>query len=277
MMSTASARVQPRGTEPVGLVADDVGLSYLSRTDVSVPAIVEINLTIGTGEFVVIIGPSGCGKSTLLQCMGGLLRPTTGQVYLRGAPVLNPMPGEASFVFQDYSLFPWRTAVDNAAIGLKFAGMPKKRRRQKALESLELLGIGHSAESYPSELSGGMQQRVAIARALVMEPTILLMDEPFGALDEQSRRTIGLEMSAALTGTGKTIVMVTHSLDEAIFWADRIIVMTPGPGRVAEEIRIPEKRPRTAGFLTSSCFERVRGQLLQLLGLQDSAHVTGGA
>lgn len=246
------------------LLVEGLAVEYQSSTR-DLLAVRDIDLEIADGEFVSVIGPSGCGKSTLLHCMGGMLAPTEGSVRLSDEVMSVPRPDKAAFVFQDYSLFPWKSVVDNAAIGLRFARVGKEERRRRALGHLELLGIADVADSFPAELSGGMQQRVAVARALVMDPDVLLMDEPFGALDEQSRRRIGVDMSRALTETGRTVVMVTHSLDEAIFWGDRVIVLSAGPGRIVEEIRIHTPRPRRVGFLTTSEFDDVRARLLTLL------------
>jgi len=165
-------------------------------------ACTDINLTIQSGEFVTIIGPSGCGKSTLLHCLGGLLQPSGGTVKLGDDVVDRPDPHKASFVFQDYSLFPWKSVADNVGMGLRFAGGSKKEVASQAREKLEFVGLTRFAERYPRELSGGMQQRVSLARALALEPQILLMDEPFGALDEQTRRALGEEMSQILRAAG---------------------------------------------------------------------------
>ena len=247
------------------LTIDSVSLTYERAKGAPVAAIHDIDLTISDGEFVSLIGPSGCGKSTLLHCMGGMLSPTSGSISVAGKEVVRPDPSRAAFVFQDYSLFPWRSVVDNAATGLRFAGMSKSRRRAAALDQLRLVGLDHVAESYPAELSGGMQQRVAVARALAMDPDIMLMDEPFGALDEQSRRRLGIEMSRVLSETGKTVVMVTHSLDEAIFWADRVLVMSKGPGRIVRELALDTPRPRNLEFMTTSSFDALRAELFTLL------------
>jgi NitT/TauT family transport system ATP-binding protein len=249
----------------VTLTVKDLSVTYETASGRKVLAVADVNITVQVGEFVSLIGPSGCGKSTVLHCMGGMLRPSAGSVAVGGEEIRDPRPERAAFIFQDYSLFPWKSVVDNAAIGLRFAGMPKAERRARALKELELVGLGHVADSYPAELSGGMQQRVAISRALAMEPEILLMDEPFGALDEQSRRRLGIEMSRVLTDTGKTVVMVTHSLDEAIFWADRVLVMGKGPGRIIEELVVPEPRPRRPEFMTDRRFDALRAKLFSLL------------
>lgn len=252
------------------LRAHGVSVTYVSASGGRLLAIDGIDLTVAPGEFVAIIGPSGCGKSTLLHCMGGLIRPTLGRILLSDEEISEPAPDRVAFVFQDYTLFPWRSVVENCAIGLRFARVPKNERRDRALEQLELVGLRDFASSYPSELSGGMQQRVAVARALTMDPEALLMDEPFGALDEQSRRRLGVEMSRILTRAGKTVVLVTHSLDEAIFWADRLIVLSPRPGVIIEELAICERRPRDLRFMTSEHFDSVRGRLFELLRLDVS-------
>ena len=250
---------------------ENLSVTYETTGGRRVPAVKEVDLTIEIGEFVSIIGPSGCGKSTLLHSMGGLIAPTTGQVHVGDDLVKGPNPSRAAFVFQDYSLFPWKPVVENAAMGLRFAGVGKNERRERAMSQLKVVGLEDVADSYPSELSGGMQQRVAVARGLAMEPEILLMDEPFGALDEQSRRRLGIEMSGVLTETGRTVVMVTHSLDEAIFWADRVLVMSKGPGQIIAELTVDRPRPRRADFMKEPSFDALRAELFDLL------EVTAGA
>ena len=220
----------------MAITATDLGVVYRSQRRGDTVALQHVDLRVAEGEFVTLIGPSGCGKSTLLHALGGLLAPTSGQVAVDDKPVTAPDPWRAAFIFQDYSLLPWKTILDNAAIGLRFAGRSRAERQAKAMEMLELVGLANFAKAYPHELSGGMQQRVAVARAMAMEPELLLMDEPFGALDEQTRQKLGDQMSRILTQNGKGVVMVTHSLDEAIFWADRIVVMSPRPGRIIREI-----------------------------------------
>ena len=249
----------------MGLQANGLCVTYTSVSGKPVLALDKLNLTIEDGEFVTIIGPSGCGKSTLLHCFGGLLNPSAGTVTVDGKNVTEPDPHLAAFVFQDYTLLPWKTSVENAAIGLKFAGQKKAESRAKGMEMLELVGLAEFAESFPRELSGGMQQRVAIARAMCMDPTIMLMDEPFGALDEQTRRHLGFEMARMLTERKRTVVLVTHSLDEAILWADRIVVLSPRPGRIAREIRVDRPRPRTLDFVSTPEFAEIRSELFSLL------------
>ncbi len=249
----------------MGLEVRRLDVTYTSVSGKSVVALEDMDVEIRQGEFVTIIGPSGCGKSTLLHCMGGLLSPSGGSVTVDGTAITAPDPRLAAFVFQDYTLLPWKTVAQNASIGLRFAGQSKADCARKGEQMLALVGLSDFAESYPRELSGGMQQRVAVARAMCMDPSILLMDEPFGALDEQTRRHLGFEMSRMLTESGSTVVLVTHSLDEAILWADRIIVLTSRPGRIAREIRVERPRPRTLDFVGTPEFGAIRSELFALL------------
>ena len=262
----------------MSLVAERVAVTYAgSRGDVV--ALDDIDLAIGKSEFVSIIGPSGCGKSTLLHCLGGLLKPSAGSITFDGSPLRTPDPTKAAFVFQDYSLLPWKSVVDNAAIGLRFARVDKRTRREKALALLRLVGLEQFAGTFPHELSGGMQQRVAVARAMAMDPEVLLLDEPFGALDEQTRRDLGYEMSRLLTQQGKSIAMVTHSLDESIFWADRIVVMSARPGRILLELAVDEPRPRELSFIATPEFAALRARLFDVLteGTENGSAVTEGS
>jgi len=249
----------------MAITATDLGVVYRSQRRGDTVALQHVDLRVAEGEFVTLIGPSGCGKSTLLHALGGLLAPTSGQVAVDDKPVTAPDPWRAAFIFQDYSLLPWKTILDNAAIGLRFAGRSRAERQAKAMEMLELVGLANFAKAYPHELSGGMQQRVAVARAMAMEPELLLMDEPFGALDEQTRQKLGDQMSRILTQNGKGVVMVTHSLDEAIFWADRIVVMSPRPGRIIREIVVDRPRPRDLDFIASDEFGEIRQELFRLI------------
>lgn len=254
------------------LYVEDICVVYARASGEEIRAIDRVSFSVLPGEFVAIIGPSGCGKSTLLHCMGGLLPPTGGFISHDDIEIVHPDPTSAAFVFQEYALLPWKSVADNAAIGLRFARVPKAKRRTAALKQLDFVGLKDFASSYPSELSGGMQQRVAVARALAMDPEILLLDEPFGSLDEQSRRDLGVEMSRILTEAGKTLVLVTHSLDEAIFWADRLIVMSERPGSILKEIRIDSPRPRDISFMTNQEFNNIRTSLLDALSLSGGAH-----
>jgi len=204
----------------------------------------DINLNIGDHEFICFIGPSGCGKTTLLRIIAGLEEPSSGSVFLNGDLIKGPGP-ERGMVFQEYSLFPWRTVIDNIAFGLELRGVPKKDRLDRAEQYLKMVGLERFSERYPHELSGGMKQRVAIARALVNDPKALLMDEPFGALDAQTRNIMQSELLRIWEEEKKTVVFVTHSVDEAIYLADRIVIMSARPGRIKDVIEIDLSRPRT--------------------------------
>lgn len=208
----------------------------------------DINLTIQDGEFLVILGPSGCGKTTLLRMIAGLEFPSTGIITENDKPILEPSP-ERGFVFQQYSLFPWRTVLDNVAFGLEVNGIEKEERYEKAKNYIEMVGLSAFLDSYPDQLSGGMKQRVAIARALVNEPNSILMDEPFAALDVLSRHKLQNELIHIWEQETKTIIFVTHNVDEAVFLADRIMVLSERPGRIIEtfNIGLERIRDRTSG------------------------------
>jgi len=204
----------------------------------------DFTLAVEEGEFVVIVGPSGCGKSTLLRTVAGLESPTSGMITLRGE-VVNGWSRDRSLIFQEYSLFPWLTARQNMAFGLRLMGQPEAERHQAADEWLESLGLAAFADYYPHELSGGMQQRVALGRALAVDPAVLLMDEPFAAVDALTRTRLQREVRAVCQG--KTVLFVTHSIREAILLADRIVILTHRPARVRREISVDLPHPRTIG------------------------------
>jgi NitT/TauT family transport system ATP-binding protein len=259
-----TATVQTTTTRDA-LRAVDVSMTYQTQRGGQVTALQATTLGVHRGEFLSLIGPSGCGKSTLLYMFGGLRKPTSGHIELDGERITGPMPTKIGFVFQDYTLFPWRTILANVEVGLEFRGVDRRTRREIARRNLDLVGLGQFAESYPGELSGGMQQRVAIARSLAMNPDVLLMDEPFGALDEQTRTVLGEELAKILEKTGKTIVFVTHSLGEAVFLSDRVAVMSARPGRIKEIVPVSEPRPRGAGFATAPGFTATRNHLFEML------------
>ena len=202
-------------------------------------AVHEVTLDVKPGEFLVLVGPSGCGKSTLLDLLAGLALPTSGRVLIDGRPVTGPAR-DRGVVFQQYALFPWLTALDNVAFGLEVAGVSKRARREKAAHYLALVGLTDFANRFPHELSGGMKQRVAIARSLAYEPQVLLMDEPFAALDAQTRETLQEELVEIWQRTGKTIVFITHGIDEAVVLGQRVAIMTTRPGRIKRIVDIPE-------------------------------------
>lgn len=227
-------------------------------------AVQDVSFTASPGEFIVLLGPSGCGKSTLLGALAGHLPITKGTIHLDGKPVNGPDP-ERGLVFQQHTLFPWKRAIDNVAFGLKMKGVSLKERRQQAKELLMLVGLTGFENRYPSELSGGMQQRVEIARVLINKPRVLLMDEPFGALDAQTRMMMQELLLDIWQRIQTTVVFITHDIDEALFLADRILVMSPRPGRIIEEIKLDFARPRTAELVTSSRFAQLKRHCLSLL------------
>jgi len=230
-----------------------------------VDAIRETSLDVKRGELMCFIGPSGCGKSTLLNIIGGMVEPASGDVSVDGRPVRGPMPAKIAFVFQENALFPWYTILDNIVVGLEFQGVPKQERHGRARMALEAVGLPEFAGYFPSQLSGGMRQRAALARALSLGTDILLMDEPFAALDEQTRMVLGEDLSQLLHRAAKTILFVTHSLGEAVFLADRVAVFSARPGKVMAILDVDEPHPRAPDFVKSEKFGRLRNQLYDLL------------
>jgi ABC-type nitrate/sulfonate/bicarbonate transport system ATPase subunit len=230
-------------TAPALIVAERVSKRYVTRSG-AVDALRDVSLAVGEGEFCTIIGPSGCGKSTLLSMVGGLAMPDEGRVLVDDIPVRGPDPRRVATVFQDPGLFPWRTALENVEFGLELQGTARAERRRIASDLLGPLGLRPFARKYPRELSGGMRQRVAIARALALDTKIVLMDEPFGALDEQTRVLMGEWLLEIWRRTRKTVVFVTHSLQEAVSLSTRVAVMTARPGRIKAVIELPMEYPR---------------------------------
>ena len=222
----------------------------------SLPAVRAVSFEVRDGEFFSIIGPSGCGKSTLLRIIGGLLRTSDGELTVAGELVAGPHPSVA-MVFQEESTFPWRTTLANVEFGLQMRGVPEQRRRKTARDMIDLVGLGGFEQRYPSELSGGMKQRVAIARALVLEPKILLMDEPFGALDEQTRIILGEELLKIRDQLRQTIILVTHNINESVQLSDRVMVMTARPGQVKTIVDIDLPHPRDSSIIASERFGRL--------------------
>lgn len=223
---------------------EHVSKTFTVRADDGAPAssfvaLEDVSLEVRAGEFLVLVGPSGCGKSTLLDVLAGLTQPSSGRVLIDGKPITGPAR-DRGVVFQQYALFPWLTALDNVAFGLEIAGLGRSERRAKAAAYLDLVGLSAFAKHYPHEMSGGMKQRVAIARSLAYEPEVLLMDEPFAALDAQTRETLQEELVDIWRRTGKTIVFITHGIDEAVVLGQRVAVMTSRPGRIKQIVDIPE-------------------------------------
>jgi NitT/TauT family transport system ATP-binding protein len=226
-----------------------------------VVALSDVSLDIKPGRFVVLVGPSGCGKSTLLMMLAGLRQQTSGTILVNGAPIPEPDPNRVGVVFQEASLFPWLTAEENVEFPLALRGVAKGERRAKAEEMLKLVGLEGFGKRHPHELSGGMKQRVSIARGLVQDPPVLLMDEPFAALDEQTRMTMGDELLRIWAATGKTVVFVTHSLTEAVYLADEVAVMSARPGRIIDLLQVQLPRPRTYEMLSGDAFGSLRDRI----------------
>ena len=232
-------------------------------------ALSEVNLDIEKGEFICLLGPSGCGKSTLLNAIAGFDLANHGRVQIDGKEVTSPSTKNVT-IFQNYGLLPWRTVVKNVELGLEAQGIDKKTRREKALEYLKLVKLEDFANSFPRQLSGGMKQRVAIARALAVEPDIIFMDEPFGALDAITRMKLQDDILDICKNEKKTIIFVTHDIDEAVYLADRIVVMTPNPGKVKGVIPVPlhHFRDRTSGD-----FLLVRDKIFDLLNMKQEDNI----
>jgi NitT/TauT family transport system ATP-binding protein len=249
------------------------GLSY-ATADGEVQAVSNVDLYVKPGEFVSILGPSGCGKSTLLNALAGFLKPTRGSVEVDGAPVRGP-GADRGMIFQHYSLFPWKTVVENVEFGLKMKGMEATTRRAAARTLLGLTGLSDFENHYPDRLSGGMKQRVGIVRALATGPRILLLDEPFGALDAQTR----LIMQQILTNIWQqlriSVLFVTHDIDEAIFLSDRVYVMSAKPGRIKAIVPVTLPRPRDPEIVLDVAFARLRGELMALIR-EESMKAMGG-
>ncbi|GAA1503577.1 ABC transporter ATP-binding protein [Streptomyces albidochromogenes] len=224
-----------------------------------------VDLEIAAGEFVVVVGPSGCGKSTLLDLLGGLTRPTAGRILLDGVPVTGPGL-DRGIVFQQYALLPWRTARGNVEFGLEATGVPRRERAERAREFLDLVGLSGFEDRHPHELSGGMRQRVAIARSLAYDPEVLLMDEPFAALDAQTRESLQDELLRIWQRTGKTVVFITHGIEEAVYLGQRVAVMTSRPGRIKEVVPVSlGSRTATDDLRSSAEFARHRREIWSLL------------
>ena len=231
----------------------------------TVTALDDVSFDVQGGEFVVLVGPSGCGKSTLLDLLGGLSAPTSGQILVDGVPVSGPGL-DRGIVFQQYALLPWRTAQGNVEFGLEATGLPRRQRAARAREFLGLVGLAGFGDRYPHELSGGMKQRVAIARSLAFDPDVLLMDEPFAALDAQTRDGLQDELLRIWERTGKTVVFITHGIDEAVYLGQRVAVMTSRPGRIKKIVEVPiTARSATEDLRSDPEFARYRHEIWSLL------------
>ncbi len=235
---------------------------FIDEAGRQVKAIDEVSFEVHDGELLCILGPSGCGKTTLLRMLAGLDRPTTGELYLKGMPIVRPGP-ERGLIFQEFALFPWKTVIKNIEFGLEIKGLSISERSKIARKYIELIGLNGFEDSYPHEISGGMKQRVAVARALANEPEVLLMDEPFGTLDAQTRHSMQEELLSIWRNTGKTILFVTHCVNETAFLAQRALVLSPRPGRIREIVPIDSKHPRKRN---SEQTDGIKNKLMSLIG-----------
>jgi NitT/TauT family transport system ATP-binding protein len=229
-----------------------------------VTALENVTLSIKQNEFVTLVGPSGCGKSTLLKLIGALIRPTRGKLSFDGTPLLHPTR-DVGIVFQEAVLLAWRTVLDNVLLPAEILGLDKARSRARAMDLLNLVGLGGFERRFPRELSGGMQQRVSLCRALIHNPSVLLMDEPFAALDAMTREELGFELMRIWNVDKKTVIFVTHNITEAILLADRVVAMTPRPGRIARIVDIDLARPRTIDMEFTETFKSYSSQIREVI------------
>ncbi|WP_454917728.1 ABC transporter ATP-binding protein [Xanthobacter sediminis] len=258
---------EPRALPPTNRLIefDRVGKTYRAVDGRPVKAVASVSADIHEGEFISILGPSGCGKSTVMMMLAGLLAPTEGEVRYRGRVVAGPQQ-EIGVVFQDPILFPWRNVIENVKLPSEVRGVPKAEQAARARAMIELVGLSGFETKYPGELSGGMQQRVAIARALTLDPKLILMDEPFGALDAMTRDQMNLELQRISLATGATVVFVTHSIAEAAFLSDRVFVMSGRPSTVQAVVPIDIARPRRIELMNTDQFGAYVKRLRDILG-----------
>jgi len=247
-----------------GLVAEHLCVTYGSARG-NVVALDDFSVSLPRGGFLSVIGPSGCGKSTLLRLLAGLLKPTRGTALIDGEPITGPRR-DVGIVFQQPTLMPWHSTMENVLLPIRTLGQDITAGREKAAELLNMVGLGNFTKHFPHELSGGMQQRVAIARSLVHDPGLLLMDEPFAALDALTRESMMLELQRIWMLTGKTIVFITHSIPEAVFLSDRVVVLSPRPGRIVEDLTIGLGRPRDFHTMGTPAFGDISNHLRDLIG-----------
>jgi NitT/TauT family transport system ATP-binding protein len=262
MQQVANVTAVPRHVVAPAVEVRNLTHDYHGR-DGAVRALAGIDLSISRGRFTVIVGPSGCGKTSLLLMIAGLRHQSTGEILCEGRPMAAPDPSRVGVVFQEASLFPWLSAVDNVEFPLALKHAPRAERRARADAMLRLVGLDGFGGRYPHELSGGMKQRVSIARGLVQDPPVLLMDEPFAALDEQTRMTMGHELLKIWSKTSKTVVFITHSLTEAVYLADEVVVLSARPGRIIDRVAIGLPRPRTYEMMATDVFGQLRERIWQ--------------
>ena len=244
--------------------AQNLSLAFRPKNREPVTALTDLTLAVAKGEFVSIVGPSGCGKSTFLNIVLGLIKQDSGTLQFNGTPITGPGQ-ERAMVFQEFGLLPWRTVVGNVELGLELKGTPAAERAQRAAELIKLVGLNGFESHYPHELSGGMKQRVGLARALATEPQVLLMDEPFAALDAQTRDLMQTELLQIWERTKKTVLFVTHSIEEAAYLSDRVIVMTARPGRTKEVLKIDLPRPRDYEMRLTPKFNEIKLRIWEVL------------
>jgi NitT/TauT family transport system ATP-binding protein len=254
-----------RVATPEVVALHSVYMRYGARDGVRMEALQDIGLSLEQGEFVCILGPSGCGKTTLLKIAAGLMRPSEGQVLHQGRPSAGPYEG-LGLVFQTPVLLPWLTVLDNVLLPVRVLKRPVRDYRCRAFELLKMTGLAGFESRYPRELSGGMQQRVALVRAIIHDPKLLVMDEPFGALDALTRETMNAELQALWLATGKSVLFVTHSILESVFLSDRIVVMSARPGRIVSVVKVDAPRPRTYDMLSTGPLAELASSLRSVLG-----------
>ena len=237
------------------LQIDNISMTYRARRGM-IEALASLSINVGRGEFVSVIGPSGCGKSTVLKITAGLLRPTSGRVILDARPITGPRR-DVGIAFQKPTLLPWKSVLENVLLPTKALKLEPAMARERAQELLQLVGLSKFEHNYPGELSGGMQQRVGLARMLAHDPTFLLMDEPFAALDAMTREALAVELQRIWLNTKKSVLFITHSIPEAVFLSDRVVVMSARPGRVLEQVSIALPRPRTPDTMAGEAFGKI--------------------
>jgi NitT/TauT family transport system ATP-binding protein len=250
-------------------MAPKLAISGLGKSFADLQVLLGIDLAVERGEFIALVGPSGCGKTTFLRIVAGLERATAGEVLLDGRAVRGPGT-DRGFVFQQDALYPWRSVLRNVCFGLELQGVPKAQARARAQGMIELVGLSGFESHYPHELSGGMRQRVNLARALAIEPAILLMDEPFAALDALTRETMQHELLRIAAAAATTVIFITHQIEEAVFLGDRVGVFTARPGRLQEIIPIALPRPRPVGIKQTAEFQSHVGRIARLIGTYES-------
>lgn len=268
-------------TPPAKLVVEDIRKTFFKPAGdkvVGIEVLGGIRLSVAPGEFVSVIGPSGCGKSTLLRIIDGLIAADGGRILVNGREVNRPGANRA-VVFQYFGLYPWRTVLRNVEFGLELKGVATAERRRIATDKIAQVGLRGFENHYPHELSGGMRQRVGFARALSLDPEIILMDEPFSSVDEQTRELLQEQLLEFWSSTGKTILFITHSIDEAVYMANRVVVMGARPGRIVEEIAVDLPRPRTSAVRATGRFGEIRAYAWEILkkGIREAAEADAGA